>query len=62
MRYSLSIRRTIHLHTIISTWVTSDGSEYFIMVVADRALLTLDVGLADTTSRHLLAVLPNGAE
>jgi len=44
------------------TCVASGGHEYLIVVVADRALLALDVGLADATSRHLLAVLPNGAK
>lgn len=32
------------------------------MVVADSAFLALNVGLADTTSRHLLAVLSDGAK
>lgn len=32
------------------------------MIVADRALLSLDVRLADATSCHLFAVLSDGTE
>lgn len=51
--------------TIVSTRDTCDTPvrrEYLVVVVADRALLALNVRLADATSRHLFAVLPNGAK
>lgn len=44
------------------TWITAGGHEYLVVVVADCAFLSLDIGLADATSCHLFAVLSDGTE
>lgn len=41
----------------IYTWLASLGSEYLIMIGADRALLAGDLRFAYTQTRHLFAVL-----